>query len=142
MTATTKQQGFSLLEILIVVGILSILLGIGALNVNQYIQRSRLDEASKVMGETLRRVSELAITESQKFEVSIGSDTISWKETATNTPRGSQELPYNAVISAKSSSTFSFSGRGIPVDPENFTVSLNSKHKEVYLFVTGAVSYQ
>jgi type II secretory pathway pseudopilin PulG len=142
MNAKTNQQGASLIEMLVIIAMLSILLGIGAFSLNQYLQRSRLNEASKVMGETLRRVSELAITESQKFEVLIGSNTIAWKEMSTNIQRGSQELPYNAVISAKSSSSFIFSGRGIPVDPETFTVSLNSKNKKIYLFVTGAVSYQ
>jgi prepilin-type N-terminal cleavage/methylation domain-containing protein len=141
MTATTRQQGFSLIEMLIILGVLSILLGIGALNFNQYMQRSRLNEASKVMGETLRRVSELAITESQGMIVTLGSNSLSWREAATNTPRGSQTLPYNATISAKSTSSIDFTGRGIPLESENFTVSLNSKNKEVYLFVTGAVSY-
>lgn len=136
-----KQQGVSLIEILIIVGVLSILLGIGALSLQQYIQRSRLNEATKVMGETLRRVSEIAMTESQRMVVTLSDDTLSWKEEASNTLRGSQKLPYNATISAKTSSSIAFSGRGIPVRDEAFTVSLNGKSKQVYLFVTGAVSY-
>jgi prepilin-type N-terminal cleavage/methylation domain-containing protein len=142
MNARTKQQGFSLIEMLMIIGVLSILLAIGAISLNQYLQNSRLNEASKVMGETLRRVSEIAITESQKMIVSIGTDSLSWKEAATNTVRGTETLPHQAAISTKTTNTITFTGRGIPKEDESFTVSLNNKNKKVYLFVTGAVSYQ
>ena len=141
MIAKTKQQGFTLIEILIVVAILSILLGIGAFNLNRYLQSSRLNEASKVMGESLRRVSELAITESQQMVVTLGSNSISWKEAATNLARGSQELPYTAKITDKTSTSIIFTGRGLPLKDEQFEISLGNKSKNVYLFVTGAVSY-
>lgn len=141
MIAKTKQQGFTLVEILLVIAVLSILLGIGAFNLNRYLQATRLNEASKVMGETLRRVSELAITESQRITVTIGTDSISWKEEATNLSRGNETLPYAAQISDKTSSTLTFTGRGLPLKDENFGISLGSKSKKVYLFVTGAVTY-
>jgi prepilin-type N-terminal cleavage/methylation domain-containing protein len=141
MNAPTRQQGFSLIEILIVLAILGILLGIGGFNLNRYIQTSRLNEATKIVGETLRRVSELAVTKSQKMIATINTNSISWEDEATHTPRGSQTLPYAASITNKTTSSVTFLGRGIPEQDENFEISLGSKTKTVYLFVTGAVSY-
>jgi type IV fimbrial biogenesis protein FimT len=141
MNAPTKRQGFTLIEILVVIAILGILLSIGAFNLSRYIQSSRLNEATKVVGESLRRVSELAITESQSMIATIDATSISWADAVTKTPRGTQTLPYTATISSMSATDIVFSGRGIPVQDESFEVSLGSKTKGVYLFVTGAVSY-
>ena len=141
MIAKTKQQGLTLIEILLVVAVIGILLGIGLLNLNRYMQSSRLIEASKVMGETLRRISELAISESQRITVTIETNSISWKEEATNQPRSNQTLPYTASITDTTSTSITFNGRGLPLRDENFEISLGNKSKDVYLFVTGAVSY-
>ncbi len=141
MIAKTRHQGFTLIEILLVIAMLGILLGVGLLNLNRYMQSSRLNEASKVMGETLRRVSELAITESQRISVTIGTNNISWREEATNLSRGDQTLPYTATITDETSNSITFTGRGLPLKDETFEISLGDKSKNVYLSVTGAVSY-
>jgi prepilin-type N-terminal cleavage/methylation domain-containing protein len=141
MNATKLRQGLSLIEIIVVLAVLGILLSIGGFMLNAYLQKLRLEEATRVTGETLRRVSELAVTESQGMVATVTTNNISWKEAQTNVNRGNIPLPPNATLAA-STATINFSGRGQPEFPETFTVTLNGKSKTVYLFTTGAVMYQ
>jgi prepilin-type N-terminal cleavage/methylation domain-containing protein len=141
MKANKRQQGLSLIEIIVVVAVFGILLSIGGFMLNAYLQKLRLEEATRVTGETLRRVSELAVTESQGMIATVTATNISWKEAETNTTRGNTPLPPNTTLTS-SSAVITFSGRGQPEGPETLTVTLNGKTKTVYLFTTGAVMYQ
>jgi prepilin-type N-terminal cleavage/methylation domain-containing protein len=140
MKASNLRKGLSLIEIIIVVAVFGILLSIGGFMLNAYLQKLRLEEATRITGEALRRVSELAVTESQGMIATVATTSISWKEAETNVNRGSVPLPPNATLTA-SKAVIEFSGRGQPESPETFTITLNGKTKMVYLFTTGAVMY-
>jgi prepilin-type N-terminal cleavage/methylation domain-containing protein len=139
-TPTKARQGLSMIEILIVLAVLGILLSIGGFMFNAYLQQLRLNEATRVTGETLRRVSELAVTESQSMIATLTGTTIAWREAETNIARGSVSLPTNTALTS-SSANITFSGRGLPEQPETFAVTLNGKTRNVFLLTTGAVTY-
>ena len=130
-----------MIEMLVVIAVFGILLSIGALLINGLLQRQRLNEASRVFGESLRRVSELAVTESQPITATVSATQLSWAEDG-GANRGSQPLPYNAEMSSSSSTNFTFNGRGLPTEPETFVVTLGSNSRTIYLLPTGAVTYQ
>jgi prepilin-type N-terminal cleavage/methylation domain-containing protein len=144
MTAANPKRGFSLLEILAVLAILGILLGISGFLFSGVIQRQRLNEATRTFGESLRLVSETAITKSQTVTALIKSDGVTWQDEDSKV--GSKSLPYGATLKAIAPDTFpltvTFSGRGLPVEGHKFILELNNRARQVNLLPTGAVTYK
>jgi prepilin-type N-terminal cleavage/methylation domain-containing protein len=140
---TKRTKGLSLTEMLVVLAILGILLTIAGFLLNGVIQRQRLNEATRTFGETLRRVSETAVTKSQRVTATVTSSSISWSDESGVS--GNASLPHNATIAGAATTTLPativFTGRGLPVDFHRFTVSLKSQNRRVNLLTTGAVTY-
>jgi type II secretion system protein H len=138
-----KRKGFSLIEILVVLAVLGILLGIGGLFLNSAVQRQRLNEATRTLGETLRQVSENAVTKSQIVTATVTATGITW--TNEDNVTKSASLPHNATIAGFGTTTLpatiSFNGRGLPDEGDRFSVTLNSQERRVNLLPTGAVTY-
>ncbi|MGL4609862.1 MAG: pilus assembly FimT family protein [Trueperaceae bacterium] len=132
------QKGFSLLEMLLVLAILSILLTISGFLLNSYLQQQRLNEATRTLGETLRRIGELATTESQRYEVTFTENSMTWEN--EDNVETTQTLPYNVVLTLPMPD-LEFSGRGLPQTGQTFTLTLNERVRTVYLAATGAVMY-
>jgi prepilin-type N-terminal cleavage/methylation domain-containing protein len=138
MTAGRKQ-GFSLIEILVVLAVLGILLGMSGLFLNSYLQRQRLNEATRTLGESLRRASETAVTSSEEVVATISNTEIRWVDESNKV--GVQSLPTGATIPG-TPIIVTFSGRGLPQLGQPFKVQLNGKERNLYLLPTGAVMYQ
>lgn len=138
-----SKQGFSLLEILVVLTVLGILLGLSGFLLSGYLRQQRLNEATRTFGETLRRVSELATTESQYFTLEVvGIDTLRWKEKDATSFRGSIEIPnIEALIIPTGGDVIEFTGRGLPQQGYLFELQLGTIKRKVYLAATGAVMY-
>jgi prepilin-type N-terminal cleavage/methylation domain-containing protein len=136
-----KKRGFTMLEILVVIAVLGILMSIGSLFLGPMIRQQRLNEATRTLGETLRRVSDLALNQSQEYTLSNNSTTLTWLGESGAT--GNQTLPYNLTIaSVMPSGNITFSGRGLPKNTGVlFTIGSGSNTRKVYLFPTGAISY-
>jgi type II secretory pathway pseudopilin PulG len=130
-----------MIEILVVIAIVGLLLSIGALLLGPMIRQQRLNEATRVLGETLRRVSDLALNQSQEYDLSSTSTTLTWVGESSAT--GNQALPYSLTItSVTPSGNITFSGRGLPKNTGVlFTVGSGSNTRKVYLSPTGAISY-
>ncbi len=141
MKKTTKARGFTMIELLVVIAIVGVLLSIGALLLSPMIRQQRLNEGTRVLGETLRRVSDLALNGSQEYTLSASGTTLTW--TGESGATGSQTLPYNlSIASVTPSGNITFSGRGLPKNiGVLFTISSGAKTRNVYLFPTGAISY-
>jgi prepilin-type N-terminal cleavage/methylation domain-containing protein len=141
MNARTKQ-GFSLIELLVLIAVIGILLAIGALNLNNYIQQQRLNEAARTLGETLRQISHDAMNQSQEMVLAetINQSQLSWQDETAKTFQ--QSLPHNIKVSAQvPAGNITFTGRGFPVLGYSFTLSYNAKTRVVHLLPTGAVIY-
>lgn len=107
-----------------------------------YLRQQRLNEATRVFGETLRRVSELATTESQYFTLEVGMSGLRWKEKGATTFRGSVEIPnINALDIPTGGDVIEFTGRGLPQQGYLFKLRLGTTERKVYLAATGAVMY-
>lgn len=63
------QQGFSLLELVIVIALINLILGIGVLSFNTVMERIRLDNTAKLMQSQLRLIQSQAISEGQYYEM-------------------------------------------------------------------------
>jgi prepilin-type N-terminal cleavage/methylation domain-containing protein len=140
---TKRTKGLSLTEMLAVLAVLGILLGISGFLLNGVIQRQRLNEATRTFGETLRRISETAVTKSQQVTATVTSSGISWSD--ENGVVTTASLPYQATIAGAATTTLPatiiYTGRGLPTTFHRFTVSLNSQNRRVNLLTTGAVTY-
>jgi type II secretory pathway pseudopilin PulG len=106
---------------------------------NGYLQRQRLNEATRTLGESLRRASETAVTSSQRVTATITSTNVTWVDEASKS--SSQALPHGATIS-NTPVTIEFSGRGLPARGQAFKIQLYGQERNIFLFPTGAVAYQ
>lgn len=136
MKAPEIRRGFSLLELLIVLAVIGVLLGLGAPLLNQFIAQRRLDEAAITLSNALRRAGDQAITQSESVTMTLNGSDISWQNEASQV-LGKARLPNSAKLTP--TTTVTFSGRGLPTQKHDFTVSLASNQKAVYLLPTGAV---
>ncbi len=144
-TVTIKRKGgFSLLEILVVLAVLGILLGISGFLLSGYLRQVRLNEATRTFGETLRRVSEIAATESQYMVLKIDITSLRWREQGAPVTelRGSLDIPnVEAIIMPTGGDEIEFTGRGLPQEGYLYQLVLGDRERSVYLAPTGAVIY-
>ncbi len=139
-----KQSGFSLLEILLVLGFASALISLGAVNVKSYMQELRLNQATTAFIGSLRQMEDDSLRFSQK--ISLSESGLSVGRVVWNTADGEfgqLDLPYGTIISAVDKSIPNapiwFSGRGLPFQQTVFELELNNNTREVVLLATGVV---
>lgn len=136
-----RRQGFTLLEMLVVLAILGILLALAAPGLLGYINNVRANEAAATLAAGLRQAGGAALARSETITVSVtdGAHTISWKG-ATDAAAITQPLPHNAAVTGVTpAGTITFSGRGLPT--EQYTVQLKARDvtRTVVVLVTGKV---
>lgn len=136
MKALDLKHGFSLLELLVVLTVVGVLLGLGTPLLGQFLAERRLDEAAITLSNALRRASDQAVTRSESVTLNVSGSTLSWKGEGDQV-LGKASLPNKAALS--SPSTILFSGRGLPIQKYDFSVSSGTKQKKIYLLPTGAV---
>lgn len=143
----TKKSGFSLIEILIVLGFISALVAFGATSISSYLKQLRLNQATTAFVGNLNSMGNDALRFSQRIDLNEGylsSGIIAWS--STDGEFGRIELPHDAVISSVTKSIpmedIWFSGRGLPFQQVSFMVSLNNSTRRVILLPTGIVVQQ
>src|SRR5690554_8074375 len=72
------RSGMTLIEILIVLGILGILLALAAPSLGGYIQRLRFNESARTFSEALLQARDTATRNSMGVRVVAASDAITW----------------------------------------------------------------
>jgi prepilin-type N-terminal cleavage/methylation domain-containing protein len=137
-----RQKGFTLLELLIVLAILSILISIGGLALNGFLRQNRLNEGARAVGDLMKRVGDQAAARSQRLSVSTGALTsnsvVIWS--SDDSELGRAVLPEGTTVRVSPNiPDIVFSARGLPQTQMNFTVERGGLSKEVYLLVTGLV---
>jgi prepilin-type N-terminal cleavage/methylation domain-containing protein len=70
-----RQKGFSLLEVLVVVGIISILVATSVIGIQQLLSTSRADAAANTVVSQLRAARQLAISRRHNVQVTISTST-------------------------------------------------------------------
>ena len=135
------SQGYTLIEILVVLGILGILLGIGFVSLIGFMNRTRAGEAAAELASGLRAAGSRALTTSEGVTVNFidAGRTLS-ATNAANTKEDRRTLPNDAVVTATMpGGPIVFSGRGLPVQQYSVTLSAARQQRTVVLLVTGKV---
>lgn len=133
-----RQQGFSVVELLVVIAVMAILLGISATKLQGAAQRQRLNEATRNLSDTLLDIADKAASESRYIVVTVSATNISWKDKFSNQSYGKLEFPHGATVTP--AKTFEYTGRGLPPEgPEAFVVTTAAGTRTVNMLATGAV---
>lgn len=135
-----RGQGFTLLEMLVVMAILGILLAIGAPNLLGFINNSRANAAAADLAAVLRQAGGRALSLSERITVSLtdSNTAVTWKNVA-GTQSGKRILPYNAAVTSVTPGNIAFSGRGLPVEQYRLTLKTGNATRTVVVLVTGKV---
>lgn len=108
-----RQAGFSLLEILVVIGIVGILVGFGAVNYVSQLSQSRVDTGIQILNANFKQARQSAIAMRQNRRVVIDTGTLSGmeEETGPKTLSGVRVDPIQIWIEAKSCEEYPFDSK-------------------------------
>ena len=129
--------GITLIEILIVLGILGILLALAAPNLSGYIQRLRFQESVRTFSESLLQARDTATRSSIGVRVVASNDSITWFDHDANVQLGRATLPNGVTL--VEAATVQLSGRGLPLAQAEFQLSNDRHSGSVWLLPTGAI---
>lgn len=140
-----KQRGYSLLELLVVLGMIGILLGIGTFLLFRYLERVRLNESVREVSETLSRIADDALRHNVRVvldetTLAISRDTLRWS--ADGDELGREVLPEGTsvkLVNRPSVPELDFSSRGLPYRQLTFNVQRGRLSRDVVLLATGMV---
>lgn len=129
-----KKQGFSLIEILVVTGIMGILLAVGIASYNKMNNRSRVEQAAQLLAtqlQTLQKRADAGVSCEngavfngvQVAYASMGIDYCDWCDGGCDSD-SSKSFDFINGVNVESFNTFMFKGLGKGVDiPQNIDVS-------------------
>jgi prepilin-type N-terminal cleavage/methylation domain-containing protein len=142
---TMFKQGFSLLELLVVMAVLGILLAIGGWSGSRYIAQMRLNEAKRTAVEAVMKTANDALKQTRKLTLAIenSNSRLVWQEGTTVV--GQQVMPNGATVAVQAqqyAGPIRFSSRGIPEQQITFRVTRGSSSKDFTLLITGLVIQQ
>ncbi len=132
-----RDAGISLIEILIVLGILGILLALAAPSLGGYIQRLRFNESARTFSEALLQARDTATRNSMAVRVVAADGAITWFDQAEGSQLGRAALPNEVQV--EESVTVNFSGRGLPLAQAEFRLANNRHSGSIWLLPTGAI---
>jgi prepilin-type N-terminal cleavage/methylation domain-containing protein len=151
-TNFSRQAGFTLLEILIVIGILAILLSIGFPQYAAYQRGLIMRDVSNQIAQLLRETGARAKAETQALTVNFlldrgdGDDfTISDGKTLAKTVRLERDASIDSVLmngEAKESVTFDVRGRPNNTKPVVIRAVFADRNAQVRLLITGKTVIQ
>ena len=136
-TETRKTAGLTLIEMLIIIGILGILLAIAAPNLTGYVQQLRFNEGVRTFSESLLQARDSATRSSIGVRFVASGDTVRWYDEVSAVQLGSALLPNGTVVEAPT--TVELSGRGLPIGQTEFQLSDANHSGSVWLLPTGAI---
>jgi prepilin-type N-terminal cleavage/methylation domain-containing protein len=142
MTAKSKS-GFTLVELMVVIAVLGILMSIAALGLRNYILQLRLNEASVTVIQTLKRLGDLAITQSRPVRLQVtAAPELTWAGQGTGSTweqLGTLALPEGTTLVQNPIGAITFSGRGLPQTQTTFTIRRGNLQSVVTLLPSGLV---
>lgn len=132
-----RRRGFTMIEVLIVIGILAVLLAIAAPMLGGYIQRLRFNEGARTFSEAVLRARDTATRNSIAVRLEAAADTVSWFDQVSGAALGSVSLPNGVAVT--DSVTVFMSGRGLPLNQAEFQLADSNHSGSVWLLPTGAI---
>jgi len=131
-----RKKGFTLIELLVVIAILGILMAIGGVGMQGYIQKLRLEEGTRKAKALLTQGRSLALRRSEATYVEVNESAMRLYDSGYRLVQ-SMNLPYHAKI--RPNLRVHFTGRGLPEHQYVFTVEMDSLSRKVVLLPTGKV---
>jgi type IV fimbrial biogenesis protein FimT len=131
------QKGFSLVEVLITIGILVILAAIAMPQTAQLIKNYRLNSATRTAWSDMQNARMTAIKENRSIRVDFGASSYSFAGTGTAFTRDLSVIAPNVTISS-SGGSITFNSRGM-ADPTTITVSLSGSQRRFTIAWTGRI---
>ena len=121
LSKKSRQQGFSLLECLIVVGIMAVLTGMAVIGSTGSMQNFRANSALDTVTSQLRVARQLSISQRRWVQITLNqvNNTISYQVLPPNTP-GTTELPGPVVTVPLPPQTAFMLEAGVPDTPMAF----------------------
>ena len=135
----TDHRGFSLGEILVAVGIFSILAAIAVPQFNEFRPKIRLNGATRQIFSELMWARSKAVNDNSSYVVTFPNNQ-TMLITGSTTKTVNIQTEYSDVTLASSASTITFSSRGTADVAPTITLTNSGGSKTVTLRITGAAS--
>jgi len=138
MNQNFRNQGFSIVELMVAVAVLAIIVGIGMPSFQAMMERSRLDAAADSLADSLRFARSEAITRNTTINVD-GTYADGWTVSMGNTVLREYKSFHNQV-GIDNNNAVSFNGRGMANAAEDFLLDYaGGATRCVEVLLSGAV---
>jgi len=133
------EKGFSLLELMIVVGVFGVLVAASVPAISGSIRTARLQGAAQTLASDLRYARSLASAERKNFQVTFGANSYSVSRVSPASVVRVRTMPRGVSLSASGTATFYAWGLA---QPASVTVSDHRSSSVVQLAANGSVSHE
>lgn len=136
-THPQSAKGFSLLELMVVVGVFGVLVAASVPAISGSIRTARLEGAAATLAADLRYARSLASAQRKTYQVSFGANAYSLNLVSPPTVVRTRTLPRGVTFGSSSTATFYAWGL---TQPATITVADHKSSNTVRLAANGSVS--
>lgn len=137
-TSSREAKGFTLLELLVALGIFGILLAISVPGISGYVRSARLQGSTRTLAADLRYARSLATSQRRTFAVTFGPGGYSVVRLTPPEIVLTRRLPDG--VSCAAPDTASFFAWGL-TEAATITLSNQARSNTLHLLATGSVSH-
>lgn len=137
MKTFPRDDGFSVVELMVTIAVLAIILGIGMPSFQNMLESSRLDSAAESLADSFRLARSEAIARNATV-IASGTYGSGWTVSVNGTTLREYEAFHSGVSGGTTINT-SFNGRGIAGSDESYELVYGAKYRCVSIKYSGLV---